>query len=289
MNKKFTYFIIFILLIIFNINHCNINIFYTEKELNEYIEENNLKNLTNNEIIYKLAIFFANKKIPYETIEFEVWANNRKIENYNKFPQKMDCVTFVETVIALTIMIKNNIEIKEENFESIIKDIRYDEPGNEESFILHHYFELFIKRNCGRNILEEITKKLFPLSCDITKKNICFYSSRNQDGKFDLAKNDIEKVEKELNETFFYYIKSEHVKNIEKDIPNGSLITFTFVGDDVYAGHAGIIIKDNEGKCLLIHATSVGEKCVSISKETLSEYLEKKKHLFNGIILFDIK
>jgi hypothetical protein len=286
MKKLFLFF--FKILILFKFN-CYTNIFYTEKEINKYIKEKNLKNLPNNEIIYKLALFFVDKKIPYETIEFEDWVKNREIKDYDKFPQKMDCVTFPETVIALTLMIKNNIEITEGNFESKIKDIRYDIPGDQKSFILHHYYELFIKRNCERDILEETTNKLFPQFCKIIKKNICFYSSRNKDGIFDLAKDDIIKAEKELNSIFFYYIKAENVKYIEKNIPNGSLITFTFKGDDVYAGHGAILIKDINENCRLIHATSIGEKCVCISKDSLCEYLENKKHLFDGIIIFEIK
>lgn len=238
------------------------------------------RNAPGDTILEKSALFFLNK--PYLTHPLERGDREQLTVNLRAF----DCITFVETVIALTLTATSDAP----SFEAFIKElqaIRY-RKGNINGYASRlHYATDWLHENAQRGLL----RNLSPLLGGVKEtKKLCFMSSHRD--AYDRLKNDdlmlqlIAAREEMINQRGgFDYLPREMINEVAHLIPHMSVILFTTSTEGLDVTHMGFAFRKGE-KLLFLHASSAGER-VMIDRLTLPEYTYKQPHC-TGIIVADI-
>ena len=124
------------------------------------------------------------------------------------------------------------------------------------------------------NLLEDITKEKggipFPNKVSFISQNWKKYPALIQDSTLVTKIIDIEKT---INGRTYYYIPKEKVLPFAGQIKTGDIILITTKKKGLDTAHVGIAI-ENEGQIYLLHA-SVSDKKVSVTTETLPDYLQR--------------
>lgn len=124
------------------------------------------------------------------------------------------------------------------------------------------------------NFLEDITKEKggipFPNKVSFISQNWKKYPALIQDSTLVTKIIDIEKT---INGRAYYYIPKEKVLPFAGQIKTGDIILITTKKKGLDTAHVGIAI-ENEGQIYLLHA-SVSDKKVSVTTETLPDYLQR--------------
>ncbi len=230
-----------------------------------------------NELIIAIGELFIDT--PYEGKTLD---QNTDTEKVVAHLSGLDCSTFIDTILALTLTIKNG-EKDAVDFFKILESVRYRDSKLNGYASRLHYFSDWLQDNTDKGYLRNITKEIGGVEFN---KEIKFMST-NRKNYAQLAKNDslldqIKEVEKKLNSKQHFYIPKEKVKSIGSNLKSGDIIGITTSIPLLDISHVGII-KKVRGKCYLLHA-SLGKKKVVLSEKTLDEYLEKySKH--TGIVV----
>ena len=232
-------------------------------------------------------IYFGKKliDIPYLGNTLEIGDKEQLIVNIHE----LDCITFLENVIALSLCDKE----EKRNFEDFCKiliKVRYrnGEIGDYTSRL--HYFSWWAEDKEKMGIIKDVLSE----NESLTKENIfnINFMSNHPDYYKHLKNNPdfisvIKKYEEEINGKKYRYIPKENLSTKENDllniVHNGDIVAIVtnIKGLDIY--HVGIIFLEN-GKIFLLHASSL-KKRVLISEDSLYEYeINQPKHL--GIRIF---
>jgi hypothetical protein len=185
----------------------------------------------------------------------------------------LDCVTFVENVLAISRIIRKGTP-DYENYRSELQKIRYRDGEINGYASRLHYFSDWIYDNQKKGIVEDITKQIGGVPY---KKKIDFMSShvdsykqmKNSPGIAD----EIIAIEKEINGRKMYYIPKGDVDNFYESMQTGDIIATTTKIEGLDITHTGFVYKDN-GKVKFMHA-SITKGEIVISSESLKEYLSK--------------
>ena len=190
---------------------------------------------------------------------------------------ELDCLTFIETLYALTraTMAHRN---SWRDFAANIENIRYrgGEMGDYSTRI--HYISEWIIDNHVRGNLVEVTPDL--PHADYMVKNID-YMTRHTDSYRQL-KNDTAMVEKirrhELRNHRFPYLKRSWLndKAVKSALRSGDFVTLVTKTEGLDVSHNGIIIVDEKGDPYLLDASMSGGK-VMLQDKPLFKYLERSK------------
>jgi len=209
--------------------------------------------------------------------------NTEEILTYST--NAFDCVTLVEYVLTKT-LIECTQKFKSYSFDSLLTAMRYRNGKILGYGSRLHYFSEWILQNENFGILSNITHTFPSLEYE---KTINYMSSNIK--KYPKLKDslDISQVkisEQKINQKKWYYLPKNTVKTMENQLKNGDIIAITTstVGLDI--SHVGFIVKEN-GKTKLLH-TSESYGKVIISRETLSQYLNKNKKQ-TGIMVLRVK
>lgn len=231
-------------------------------------------------VLEKTAEFFLGS--PYVANTLEVTDEERLIANLHEF----DCVTYIETVIALSEAAKSN-DLSFETYLGQLRNIRYrdDEVGDYSTRL--HYTSDWVYDNEKDGLLRNISRKL---DGEREKKKIDFMSSHRKSYKQLKSDNDmlkkIESVEKNMNKRDgFYYVPKAKINDVASKIPHMAMIGFTTAVDGLDTSHTGFAYRKN-GKLTFIHASSAQKKVV-IDKKTLSDYCAAQKSC-TGVIVAEI-
>lgn len=194
----------------------------------------------------------------------------------------LDCVTFVENTLAISMIIrKGNFDF--DSYSDELTKIRYrDGEINGYSSRLH-YFTDWIYDNERKGIVADITKSIGGIPY---YKTIDFMSS-HADSYKQLADNsdivdEMKDIEKKMNRRDLYYIKKSEVDDYYESLQSGDIIATTTNIEGLDVTHTGFIYKKN-GKTHFLHA-SITKGEIIISKEELKEYLKGNKKQ-TGIIV----
>ena len=190
---------------------------------------------------------------------------------------ELDCLTFIETLYALTRATLNG-RYSWRDYAANIENVRYrgGEMGDYSSRI--HYISEWIIDNHVRGNLVEVTPDLPHV--DYMVKNIDYMTHHT--GSYRQLKNDSAMVEKirrfELRNHRFPFLKRSWLndKLVKAALRSGDFVSLVTKTEGLDVSHNGIIIVDDKGDPYLLDASMSGGK-VMLESKPLFKYLEKSK------------
>lgn len=229
------------------------------------------------DVLEQTALFFQG--VPYVANTLDINKEESLVVNL----REMDCVTFVENVLALSLSTYND-SLSEEYFLKKLTEIRYRNKVIKDYSSRLHYTSDWIFENQKDNLLQNISQKLGGIK---ETKQINFMSS-HQSAYKQLANDDamlgkITQTEKIINDRGgFYYLPKDLIEENAKDIPHMAVIGIVTAIDGLDTSHIGFAYHEN-GRLTFLHASSTKQEVV-IDDKTLSEYCLSQKNC-KGVIV----
>ena len=226
-------------------------------------------------VLIKTATFFLNT--PYVAHTLEIPGDEQLVVNL----REMDCTTFVEYVVAFTLLLKEN-RTDFERFTQLLACIRYRNGIIDGYPSRLHYFTEWLQNNAEKGILEIVSNSL----SDIPYQTEVSFMSSNPGLYRQLENPDyvsrIKETETVISEFEMNYIPKDRIVEYENQIKEGDIIAFTtnIAGLDV--SHTGFAVHRN-GRLHLLHASTRTNQ-IEISPVPLSEYLAPMSRV-TGIIV----
>ncbi|MBD0779379.1 DUF1460 domain-containing protein [Maribacter sp. ANRC-HE7] len=184
----------------------------------------------------------------------------------------LDCTTFVENVLAFTLMLKEG-KTDFESFTKNLETIRYKDGKLDGYASRLHYFSEWIANNGQKGLIRDITTEIGGM--EITK-DINFMSTHRNLYPFlkdDVNFQKIKESENFLNNQALCILPQEEIEANELMIQSGDIIALTTSIKGLDITHTGIASREKDGRIHLLHASSSGE--VKISELPLVDYLKK--------------
>lgn len=190
--------------------------------------------------------------------------------------QEMDCVTFVENVLALAHFIREaNPETLESDLETralykrILTRIRY-RGGRVDGYPSRlHYFTDWILQNEGKGLVREVTAELGGVedyrAVDFMSAHPEAYRQMANQGVFDA----IRALEFDLSTRTRYRIPQDQIPTWSSWIQDGDIIAASSTVEGLDVGHTGLALW-RDGDLYLLHAPNVGGT-VEVSDLPLAE------------------
>ncbi|MBQ7422819.1 MAG: DUF1460 domain-containing protein [Prevotella sp.] len=191
--------------------------------------------------------------------------------------QELDCTTYLENVVALTLCTKHHQSCFR-NYVNQLKLIRYRQGELSYENRLH-YYQWWVEDNEKMGFINQIETPIPPFSgVQILKIN---YMSTNANS-YDMLRNHpervdaLKKMEDNTNGKIIHYIPKSSVRNtqlLRKTIQDGDIITIVTQKKNLDTTHLGIAVWHEDGLHLL-NASSIHKKVVE-EPMTLFQYLQK--------------
>jgi hypothetical protein len=208
---------------------------------------------------------------PYVEKTLEVGDTETLVVNFGG----LDCTTFVENVLAFSMMLQNQ-QKDFENFTENLETVRY-RNGNLEGYPSRlHYFTEWIRNNEKKGLIEGITAELGgvelekPINFMGTHRNL--YPFLASDENFEAMVS----VEKEIAKEKFCYLPQDEIESKEHLIKSGDILALATSIKGLDVTHTGIAIHQPDGRLHLLHASSKNGE-VEISELPLADYLKNIK------------
>ena len=236
-----------------------------------FAAEEGLAEMELGEAIARFAESFVGTTYTPGTLE--VAGPERLVINF----RELDCVTFVETVLALTRLIREDgaaaladAAAARARYESHLTDLRYRGGVLDGYASRLHYFSEWLSDNASQGLLRVVTAEL---DAAVDSEPVRFMSE-HPDAYRQLADADVLEaiagIERSLDEgPARLYVPQDRIAQVAGRIRNGDVIaaTSTVAGLDV--AHTGFAVWRN-GALHLLHAPLVG-RSVEISERPLAE------------------
>lgn len=227
------------------------------------------KELPLNEIIVMTAKFFLTTPYVGATLEKEP---EQLVVNL----RELDCTTLVETVLALSLAVKED-SLTFETFAGHLCKIRYREGKIDGYTSRNHYFTDWIVENERQGIVKDITREIGgkPFSPAVS------FMSAHPDKYRQLAKDSslvpvMKEREQEINSRSYAYIPKGEINRLAAKIQNGDIVCFTTSIPGLDISHVGYAYWQ-QGRLTFIHA-STSSRRVMVNPETLAAYCAGIKH-----------
>ena len=197
--------------------------------------------------------------------------------------EELDCVTFVENVLALArfvqtvpdeLLVARAGGRQRPLFSWLLEEIRYRGGTLEEYPSRLHYFSEWISDNDAMGLVRDVSEELGGVAdeqpIDFMTTHPDAYRQLGEDPDF---RTELRAVEERLSATPRYYIPEDRIAAIEDGIQDGDIIaaTSTVAGLDI--AHTGIALW-RDGRLHLLHAPLVGG-VVQISEAPLAERIQR--------------
>ncbi len=222
-----------------------------------------------------LMIYFARqlRGIPYVAKTLEVNPSEQLVVNL----RQLDCTTYVETVMALTLCAREQ-SIRFEDYCRWLRTIRY-EQGKIGYTRRLHYFTSWIDDNTEMGLIKEISHKGRPFT-GRQRLNIDFMSTHSHlypmlHGKPKAIK-EIRDTEQKLTGRIVAYIPKKSIDNstlMRQTIKDGDILAITTSKQGLDTSHIGIAVWHADGLHLL-NASQIRHKVVE-EPMTLTVYMSK--------------
>lgn len=219
--------------------------------------------------IVDIALHFINK--PYKAGTLEDCSGEHLVVNLNEF----DCSTFVESVVALYLTMKEK-NCNYDTYSDKLTKIRY-RNGKIDGYVSRlHYSSDWIRDNGQKNILRELkisamSEKIF-FNLSWMTKNSDSYPCLKSDKQ---AIEKIKKVEADIRQRSFYCIPKLKIKAMENTLADGDLVFFTTTKAGLDISHLGIVYRYN-GAVSFVHASQKFGKVV-VNRESIADYCMNMK------------
>ena len=218
---------------------------------------------------------------PYASGTLEAKGSETVIVNLREF----DCVTFVETVVALA----GCVQSRHKSFGSfcrLLRTIRYRQGRPEGYASRLHYFSDWIYDNRKKGILRDVTREI---GGKPFRKTVHVMSGHPEQYPLLSRPETLEKmkrVERAISRRSLYFIPKTGFRRLEKRIQDGDILAITTNQEGLDILHTGFAVK-KKGRVRLLHASRAAGKVV-LSRDTLWRYVMKKRER-SGIVVARIK
>jgi len=190
--------------------------------------------------------------------------------------QGLDCTTFVENVLAFSLMLQNHKK-DFDSFLDYLETIRYKDGKLNGYASRLHYFSEWIANNEHKGLLKDMTSKIGGLE---SKKPINFMSTHRE--LYPFLKDDgnyakIKASEEFLKMQSICILPQDQIEAQEHLIQSGDIIALTTSIKGLDITHTGIASREADGRIHLLHA-STGSMEVEVTKLPLADYLKGIKN-----------
>ena len=223
-----------------------------------------------------IVMFYARKFLgkPYVAYTLDQELEERLVVN----TEGLDCTTYVENVMALTICTKRKLT-SFKDFCNVLAQVRY--VGGKVAYTTRqHYFTYWISDNIKEALIADVDLPAAPLSqkrkpkVDYMTTHVSSYKMLNAHREW---LPDIKKMEQVVNATSFSYIPKEQLKDsgkYSKYIKDGDIIGIVTNKAGLDISHVGFAVW-HKGQLHLMNASSLHKKVVD-EPMTLYQYLQKQ-------------
>lgn len=227
-----------------------------------------LSNHSINELAVEIGGWFL--QTPYVAKTLELPGDEQLVVNL----LELDCTTFVETVVALTRIAKQEV-FTYSAFEQELERVRYQHGKRKEYPSRLHYFSDWIFQNQEKGILKDISKEIGGKGYD----NSPSFMSSNPKFYVQLSNVDyvaqLRETEAAIGLRSYYYIPKDEISKYECNIQSGDLIAITTSIPNLDIVHVGFALA-KEGRIHLLHASTTSME-VEVSQKPLHDYLSGNK------------
>ena len=238
------------------------------KELIRFLDGRKTSTASPDQFVLEVGKFFLQR--PYVVGTLETKGGERLVVNLREF----DCVTFVETVIALACCVKSRRESLEA-FKRLLRRIRYRQGRLQGYASRLHYFSDWIHDNQKKGIVRNVTAEIGGRSL---KKTINFMTRHPETYpplRDAAGLQSMKSVERAISRRSLFVIPKETLKDLEGRIHDGDVIAIMTNTEGLDVQHVGFAIRV-KNRIHLLHASSAERKVV-LSKQTLYRYLMQSR------------
>ena len=191
--------------------------------------------------------------------------------------RELDCTTFVENVLALTLCAQRG-ETKFTDFENQLQQIRY-RNGKVEYTRRLHYFTYWIEDNARMGYVTKVENQYMPFTAvqhvkvDYMTKHVKDYAMLAVHPEW---LEGIKEMESVISGNYFRYIPKKNINNsqiLRQTIKDGDIIAILTKKKGLDTSHIGIAVWQKDGLHLM-NASSIHKKVV-IEPMVLQKYMEK--------------
>lgn len=210
-------------------------------------------------------------KTPYVAKTLEVGGTETLVINL----QGLDCTTFVENVLAFSMLLKQQ-ENTFKAFANNLEIIRYKDGTMNGYASRLHYFSEWIANNAEKGIIKNITGEI---GGEEITKDIDFMSTHRNLYPFladDTNYDKIKASENYLNNQAICVLPQAKIAENEHLIQSGDIIALATSIEGLDVTHTGIATREKDGRIHLLHA-STGSMEVEVSRLPLADYLKQIK------------
>lgn len=221
-------------------------------------------------VMEKTAEFFLGT--PYVAHTLEMTPGETFVINL----REMDCVTFMENVIALSLTAKSG-ELSFDKFMDELRKMRYRNGNIDDYASRLHYTTDWFYENEKRGLVKNIIACLGGVK-ETRKIN---FMSAHRDAYRQLETDDamwwkIKTMEDTINKRGgFYYLPKKEIAKVVPQIPHMSIIAFTTSTEGLDVSHVVFAYRQGD-KLTFIHASSTEGKVV-IDEKTLADYCNSQE------------
>ncbi len=241
----------------------------------EAFENSAFDNTSIGDLMTSIATHFI--QTPYAAFTLEIPEEEQLVVNL----RGMDCTTFVEYVLAMSLSIKSQ-DMRFASFIQNLAFIRYRDGIIKGYPSRLHYFSEWLYNNAQKGVItmlgDSIGTKAYRPTLSFMSKNPSYYPQLKNQAVID----SIRAIEKRVSSIEMNYIPKKDISSLENIILNGDIIAFTTDMEGLDVSHTGIALKKN-GRLFLIHASTRSNQ-VEISPVPLSQYL-KPMNRVTGILV----
>ena len=214
------------------------------------------------EVIARVGRWFVGA--PYTPSTLEAPGPEGLVVNLREF----DCVTYVESMLALARVIRARSSDFTE-FKNELRRIRYRDGKLIEYPSRLHYFSDWIVDNDEKGVVSDLTKQLGGVPdaepIDFMTQHRAAYRQL-ADARFFEA---VRLHEAELNRRTRYMIPEQQIEQVASNIQNGDVIAATSSVKGLDVAHTGLALW-MDGKLHMMHAPLIGDS-VEVSENPLAE------------------
>jgi hypothetical protein len=232
--------------------------------------------LPNEAIISKVGQYFI--ELPYVAHTLEAEGEEQVVMNLCS----LDCVTYLESVLALSKSIKNGTYTISD-YHDQLKKLRYREGKLGDYSSRLHYYSEWLKDNERLGLLSIVSNQLkvekFDNQVNFMSNHVASYKQLAADSTL-VPK--MQAIEERISQQELYYIPKDQLPNYEQSIKDGDIIMYATNIEGLDVSHVALAHWKGD-QLHFMHASTADMKVV-VSDQTIYEYLlEKEKN--SGILV----
>ena len=207
---------------------------------------------------------------PYQPQTLEGEGSETLVVNLRTF----DCMTFVESVIALALTIKSG-KAAFPAYLATLKKIRYRKGRIDGYPSRLHYFTDWLWDNGRMGFVSDITSSSGGVPVKKSLEEITRSRNDHPPLQDDTAFRKMLKVEAVCSRRTFHFLPKENWREAEGRIENGDIIAITSNREGIDVIHVGFAVRINK-KVRFLHASGKSGAVV-LSTVTLNRYLQERR------------